>query len=968
MKVADQLLFCFDLRFEKKLQAYIPRAFIVKKTNEISYLDKKISPEVLESFGLQLEQLCPNIQTLLRICDNLKLEQLHKKFSKNLKNTKTIEDLLKDDQLELGIQQFLKNNLSQFFSLVHQQNLPLSLNMGLDKDFRNSQILISPYPLQPHLHFDKHQNGICYTLALKDGEQLFYPSDVAIQILLNDPAWIVVNRKLFSLQNLNSKKLSPFISKKSIEIPTKLVPDYFEKFIKDVARKAEISATGFEIQTQNTILECSLIPVLDFFSNQYKINLLFDYGGYCFESISAKKSHSSIDISDLNHIKLFRYQRSLEEQSYSDKLAQLGLIKQENNLLHLPSNTEKQDALASISWAIENKELLESSGYSLKNLKIDNKTINTQKATVEASSSLKNDWFDLKMTVVFDSFAFDFSQLIPNIKERNRLFPLPNGEYFLIPLEWLSLYAPMLKLLKIQDSSLRLPKSNFAVLENIPGLDCFSNHSLSPVYQPSPLLKAELRPYQIEGVNWLLDHYHKGLGACLADDMGLGKTLQTLSTLVSVQQQLEDLKNTNPSLDLFGNTISSPKEYLKALIILPSSLVFNWNNEARKFSPHFRRLQYTGMERKKYAKKLENYDLIFTTYAIASRDLAILEKYHFRYLILDESHYIKNKNSKIFKSINHLKATHKISLSGTPIENSLDDLWSQLAFINPDLLGSHAFFTQNYKLPIEKKQDANALTELRNLIAPFILRRSKEQVLHELPELSEQLFYCEMEPEQQKLYEEEKSKARNSLLLPNSEKVNKINIINSLMRLRQLSNHPKMIDAASELASGKYLAVTQYLQKLIRSEQKTIVFSSFTSNLDLYKNWCNQNKIAFCSLSGETPPKEREYQLNRFQLQPKPLLFFISLKAGGVGLNITKASYVLFLDPWWNPFSEKQGIGRAHRMGQLNKVNVIRFITKDSVEEKIIRLQQNKKMMSDLLLDENFIVDELQNNLDFLLQ
>ncbi len=262
-----------------------------------------------------------------------------------------------------------------------------------------------------------------------------------------------------------------------------------------------------------------------------------------------------------------------------------------------------------------------------------------------------------------------------------------------------------------------------------------------------------------------------------------------------------------------------------------------------------------------------------------------------------------------------------------------------MEFINPNILGSHASFVQQYKNPIEKNQDETVLAALKTIVNPFILRRTKEEVLPDLPELTEQIYYCEMEKEQEKLYEEEKSKARNALLRTDGSKAGKLNIINTLMRLRQLSNHPKMIDATSDLDSGKYNAVTNYLATLIQSKQKTIVFSSFVSNLKFYKDWCFSNKIKFCELTGATTVSERESAIHRFQEQDEYLIFFISLKAGGVGLNITKASYVLFLDPWWNPFAEKQGIGRAHRMGQLNKVNVIRFITKNTVVEKIIRLQ-----------------------------
>jgi SNF2 family DNA or RNA helicase len=968
LKTENAFRFCFDIAFEKKLNCYIPTAFIIKQTEEIKYLDKKVSPEVLKSFGVIFENLDLSTKKLLTICEELKPEKVFKKFSKNSKSVKTIDDLFKDPKIEFGIRQFTKTNLDQFYTLVNLENFPLSINLGIDKDFGASRVTTRNQILETQIHFDKHENGITYTLALRDNETVFHPLKSKIEILLDEPSWLIVDKKLVALQNINSKKISPFLTKKSIEIPTKLVPDYFEKFIKDMAKKASITASGFAVETRNKIISCSIEPVYDFFKNSYYINLYFNYNGYSFDTNKSKGAHAEIDLSDLANIKLIQFQRSEAETTFKDKLIETGLSKIENGLFGLLTKEEKKDPYSTIQWIIENKEKLEFLGFSTENLKIDSKKIDTQKVEIQFSNEIKSDWFDIKMVVVCDAFEFSFGEIVSNIKNRNRLFLLPNGNYFLIPIEWMTLYGPMSKLAKIQDGHLILPKNNFAVLDEIPELKDAINLKEIIEYNPSPLVKAILRPYQIDGVKWLLEHYNNDLGACLADDMGLGKTLQTLTTLVAVQEQLDFQKAENIQLDLFGNEITTTKEYLKTLIVLPSSLVFNWYNEARKFTPHFRRVQYIGNDRKILSKKLEKYDLIFTSYAIVSRDIAILEKYNFRYLILDESQYIKNKNSKVFKAINQINASHKISLSGTPIENSLDDLWSQMQFINPNILGSYAFFAENYKFPIEKKQDENSLQELKQLIKPFILRRTKEQVLKDLPELSEQIYYCEMEPEQEKLYEEEKSKARNFLLKTDGSRMDKISIINTLMRLRQLSNHPKMIDSTSEIDSGKYLSVTRYLETLVLSNQKTIVFSSFVSNLNFYKTWCKENKIDFCELTGETPLKEREFQVNRFQEQEKPLLFFISLKAGGVGLNITKASYVLFLDPWWNPFSEKQGVGRAHRIGQLNKVNVVRFITKNTVEEKIITLQESKKLLADSLLDENYISPEIEKNLEYILE
>lgn len=968
MKVKDNFLFCFDISFEKKLNCYIPTVYIIKKTDEIHYLDKKASSDVLESLGIIFDELDTTTKKLLTICTDLKPENVFKKFSKNSKSAKTIDDLLKDAKLEFGIRQFKTTNLGQFYSLVKKEDFPLSMNLDREKDFRKSRITTNNSNLETQLHFDKHENGITYTLVLKENEEVFHPFEHKIVLLLEEPSWIIVDKKLFHLREINSKKLTPFLTKKSVEIPSKLIPDYFEKFIKDIAKKVSISGTGFEIISKQTVKCCSVELIHDFFKNNYKIQLLFDYDGFVFEVTKTKNTHSDIDLSDLNNIKLIQYRRSESENYFAEKLLELGLSKNENGLFWLSQKQENNDNYSAIQWAIENQRTLKSFGFSVENLKIDRKKIDTRLVTIQSSNEIKSDWFDIKMKIVCDEFEFDFSEIIPNIKTQDRLFLLPNGSYFLIPIEWMTLYSSIAKLAKIQNGNLILLKSNFAVLEDIPELKNSLNVQETIEYKPSALVKATLRPYQMEGVKWLLEHYNNGLGACLADDMGLGKTLQTLSTLVAVQEQLDFEKAENVQLDLFGNKIPVQKEYLKALIVLPSSLVFNWYNEARKFTPHFRRVQYIGNDRKLLSKKLIKYDLIFTSYAVISRDISILEKYHFRYLILDESQYIKNKNSKIFKAVNQIKANHKISLSGTPIENSLDDLWSQMQFINPNILGSYSFFVENYKFPIEKKQNQNSLLELKNLISPFILRRTKEQVLKDLPELSEQIFYCEMEPEQEKLYEQEKSKARNALLKTDGSGIDKINIINTLMRLRQLSNHPKMIDAKSDIDSGKYIAVTRYLETLVQSNQKTIVFSSFVSNLNFYKIWCKENKIDFCELTGETALREREIQVSRFQEKEKPLLFFISLKAGGVGLNITRASFVVFLDPWWNPFSEKQGIGRAHRIGQLNKVNVIRFITKNTVEEKIVRLQESKKLLADSLLDENFLSVDIQENLEFILE
>ncbi|AXT51251.1 DEAD/DEAH box helicase [Aquimarina sp. BL5] len=541
---------------------------------------------------------------------------------------------------------------------------------------------------------------------------------------------------------------------------------------------------------------------------------------------------------------------------------------------------------------------------------------------------------------------------------------------FIIPLEWMTRYKSLANFGKVKEDSILVSKVNYTLLKQIvPPEELDISENIDIDYQPSSKLKATLRPYQEEGVKWLVKHYQNQLGACLADDMGLGKTLQTIATLAFAKEQLapapDDIKTIR--LDLFSNPLEV-RTYLKALVVLPSSLVFNWAQEILKFAPHLTITKYIGSDRKKIAPYLETYDIILTTYTTLSKDIVTLQKTEFTYLITDESQQIKNKESKIFKAINDINVKHKISLSGTPIENSLSDLWSQMEFINPGMLGSYPFFKDHFKTPIEKHQNEERVKELKALIEPFILRRTKEQVAKDLPELSEQTIYTEMLTEQEKEYESQKSAARNLLLGIDTVSTNKIHIINTLTKLRQLANHPKLLNHNTESSSGKFKDVTSYLETLVKSNKKVLIFSSFVSHLNLYQEWSTNQSISFVSLTGQTKGSDREKIVNEFQENDAISLFFISLKAGGVGLNLTKASYVILLDPWWNPFIEKQAIARAHRIGQKNNVMVTRFITKNTIEEKIIKLQEHKKNLSDEIIAIDAIPDYIESDLEELLR
>jgi len=458
---------------------------------------------------------------------------------------------------------------------------------------------------------------------------------------------------------------------------------------------------------------------------------------------------------------------------------------------------------------------------------------------------------------------------------------------------------------------------------------------------PLPLnFKGALRPYQKAGYNWMHFLHKFKFGGCLADDMGLGKTVQTLAML---QGQKEN-----------GTQAAS-------LLVMPTSLIYNWEMEAKKFTPDLKVLVYTGTNREKNADLFAGYDLVLTSYGITRIDIDILRSYYFHYIILDESQAIKNPNSNIAKAVKKLNAKFRLILTGTPLENSTMDLWSQMTFINPGLLGTSSFFKNEFLNPIEKKNDQSKTNKLYSIIKPFILRRHKSQVATELPPKIENIQYCGMTPLQEEKYEEAKAYYRNKIL--DSIDSNGVNnsqmlLLQGLVKLRQLANHPRMIDPNYEGDSGKMEDVTHMLNSAISKNHKILIFSQFVKHLNILSKYLDENNIEYAYLDGTT--KDRKGQVESFQNDEKLRVFLISLKAGGLGLNLTKADYVFLLDPWWNPAAEAQAVDRAHRIGQENKVFTYKFITKNTVEEKILALQKNKiRLANDLITTEESFVKNL---------
>ncbi len=963
----DSFCICYNLA----QQTYpgisvLPEAYIVPIiNNELGYVEKQATTTTLQS--IQIPYLDTPHETLLKICADIKPSVLEQRFkpAKQRKN-KGLKELLEAPDSKEIITKYIQTKLATFYQLIIANGYAITFHAQRKDPFELHRLALSKEKLLPILEFTKTSEGIEYAFTLQDGETTILPQKANIRILLNDPSYIILAGVIRQIQHLNANKLKPFFQKEKITIAPKHIKTYLDKVIIPVIKNIDVTTHGFQIETLEEIQTFGIEIIEDFMKGSFIAKAFFYYQNAHFEYHSTQKTSTSVTYEENQEIRIQQIKRnSAAETTIITQLCELGLQLTDSLFLTYKSD----DPLGIFEWLQQHQSALASKRFEIRLPQFDKKTINLSPHELTFTHQKTNDWFDIKGVVTIGEKTIPFVEFMPYIKQRRRFFPIDDTEVFIIPIEWMSRFKPLTTHAHTTKDGIQVAKSKYTILQNIVSREALAiEQPAKTEYTASTTLKATLRPYQQEGVSWLLQHYHNQLGACLADDMGLGKTLQTIAILDHAKQLLTPDPSATKTvrLDLFSDPLEI-RTYLKALVILPSSLIFNWAQELIKFAPHLNIVKYTGADRKKTAPYLETYDVILTTYSTVSRDVNILEKTTFHYLILDESQQIKNKESKVFKAINSLHAHHKISLSGTPIENSLADLWAQMEFINPGMLGSFHFFNEYFKLPIEKHQNPERIEELKTLIDPFILRRTKEQVAKDLPALSEQIIYTAMEPAQAKTYEKLKSAARNALLGLDPATTDTLRIINTLTQLRQVANHPVLANTSDDSTSGKFNDVTAYLDTLIKSQKKVLIFSSFVSHLELYQDWCAAQHIPYVTLTGKVPSEEREVIVNEFQSNPTIPLFFISLKAGGVGLNLTKASYVVILDPWWNPFIEKQAIARAHRIGQQQRVTVSRFISLNTIEEKIIKLQQKKKELSDSFITTDRIPEYITTELNELL-
>ena len=568
------------------------------------------------------------------------------------------------------------------------------------------------------------------------------------------------------------------------------------------------------------------------------------------------------------------------------------------------------------------------------------------------------DWFDLKASADFEGHAVPLPRLLEALKRGEASVALDDGTLGMVPEEWLKKYGLLAKMGTVEGDAVRFGRAQVGVLDALlasrPEVEFDKQFArardelrkfdgVEPADPPKGF-QGELREYQREGLGWLRFLRKFGFGGCLADDMGLGKTVQVLAHLAGRK------KADGP-----------------ALVVVPRSLVFNWKQEAARFAPKLRVLDHTGTARDRTGAAFKDHDLIVTTYGTLRNDADVFAKLRFDTCVLDESQAAKNADTETAKAVRLVQADHRLALSGTPVENHLGELWTLFEYLNPGMLGRSVAFSGG----AVRNPDPETREVLARALKPFILRRTKDQVAKDLPEKTEQTVYCDLGPKQRQLYDELRDHYRQSLLARVAEVGlgrAKIQVLEALLRLRQAACHPGLIDkkrAGEE--SAKLDELLPHLRELAEGGNKVLVFSQFTSLLAIVRSHLDAEGVTYEYLDGRT--RDRAARVERFQTDPDCKLFLVSLKAGGVGLNLTAAGYVFLLDPWWNPAVEAQAIDRTHRIGQTKPVFAYRLIARDTVEEKVLALQQSKRELADAILggDGRLLGDLKREDLELLL-
>ncbi|NCC72695.1 MAG: DEAD/DEAH box helicase [Sphingobacteriia bacterium] len=876
---------------------------------------------------------------------------------------------LDPEYIEKFVRPFIEKQIAKCISLIAKEGLPFFYRESKNVVSRGDQIIVEDIPATIVFNFIKLPDETRYFQTIRHKDKVISLKGKNGLIFTNKPCWLMLDQHLYHfIEEVDGKKLEVFFEKEYIAVPSRVEKDYYSTFIKKCIRDFPVYTEGISISFPEPKRQALLSLENDL---EGDLSLLLYYV-YDKKEISGAQQLQTWVIfnGDTSNPSFEVFRRDwIWEQQIAENLLKMGLQQQNTGRFYVqvnPTHNQPNQKYELVEWMNYHTNAVKNAGIGLRQ-QMGQVSYFSGHIEMELGIKESNDWFDIYAVAKFgEDIEIPVYKLRHHLIEGIREYVLPDGRIAILPEEWFKKFTGLVLFGSKTSKGVTISKARAAMVQEafdesnseiLSTLDTLSRKFLAAKPEIPKGLNAVLRSYQLEGLQWFRFLKKVKLGGCLADDMGLGKTLQTIALLLKRKEELmaEQLPmKPNPSLgqlNLFSEIEKQFCSHAPSLVIMPASLIHNWESELEKFAPSLVVVNYTGPQRIEMLTKFTCADLILTTYGVIRNDLPKMEAVQFDYIILDESQIIKNPKSKITRSILKLNANLRITLSGTPIENNLTDLWSQMNFLNRGLLGDLSFFRRYFAVPIEKNQDHDRLEKLQTLVNPLILRRTKAEVEKELPALSEDVVYCEMMPEQQKIYLEEKSKIRNFILQQIEENGSSnaaLVVLQGLTKLRQIANHPAMVYPDYRYPAGKFEEVIRNLETLLSGGHKVLVFSSFVKHLEIFANTLKSRKIDFCMLTGNTV--KRKEVIMQFRQDKNRNVFLISLKAGGVGLNLTQAGYVFLLEPWWNPAVEMQAISRSHRIGQTSHVFAYRYISIGTIEEKILRLQQKKSRLSELFV------------------
>ncbi len=909
---------------------------------------------------------------------------LYRRFGKKkYKDEREFLQKAEDSYIREEIRPYIELQVAHVIDMLADSGCPLFLKGSrLDNFYKEQRIFLQPVPLRALLRFERTEEFTRYILRLTDDKCVFYPADYDLKVLTRKPCRVLSGRRLFRFPgDFDGQRLLPFLQKREILIPKANEQLYFRKFILKNVRHEEIEVQGFEVIVKEVDKKAFLSLERDVFGGPVLVPVFY-YGSQWIPVWSDRKALVELHTDGENYAfhkvnRDFGWENILQKQ-----LSGLGLRNlpdggfQVNGIPEIFVNGEKGQGepeekmrcevwVKTIGWLRQHRTDLQHLGLEIMQKSLC-KAYYISGWDMEMAVSEKTDWFELNAVVVLED-----GRRIPLIRFREHIlsgqkeFILEDGTIFLIPEEWFASYTEILLFAGSRGDSLFLHRSQYMLLDKDYCLAGEGGKQEALAVDLPCGLRAEMRYYQQVGYRWLYTLYNRGLGGCLADDMGLGKTLQVIALLLKYRQ--ETVKSVvgrkrpvrDGQLTLFDdieiegreeNTEGRP-EFDTCLIVVPASLIHNWKNELRKFAPQLTVTIYAGCNREDLRPYLQRSDVVIVTYHTLRNDIRYLSRLSFGIIVADEAQSIKNPGSQLYQAMLCIRGKHFFALTGTPVENSLTDLWAIMNLVNRNMLGTSRFFQVHFIRPVVADNKGKMGIVLQRLIAPYLLRRTREEVLSELPELTSELVVCEPDEEQRRFYEEEQAKVRN-YILGNRDTQKSLRydfmVLKALVRLRQIANHPRLVEADYTGDSGKFREIFRMLEGVVNSGHKVLVFSSFVKYLNMVADEIVRRDWKYAMLTGATV--DREQEVRRFTGDSECRIFLISLKAGGVGLNLTEAGYVFILDPWWNLAAENQAIGRAYRMGQKQAVFVYRFVTAGTLEEKILAIQRGKQQLAEIVL------------------